>query len=122
MLAGFGAISLSILFFFILFKLETVGVYLKAAANTLMPFIIGCVMAYLIYPMSQMITAYLDKLTGDRFKKVTLSTGIFLGLAIFGVIIYFGALLLMKGIRKEDVVLAPKGEKIVGIMQKYKLL
>lgn len=88
MLAGFGAISLSILFFFILFKIETVGVYLKAAANTLMPFILGCVMAYLIYPMSQMITAYLDKLTGERFQKFTLSMGIFLGLTIFGVIIY----------------------------------
>ena len=88
MLAGFGAISLSILFFFFLFRIETVGHYLKAAANTLMPFILGCVMAYLIYPMSQMITAYLDKLTGERFKKATLSLGIFLGLAIFGVIIY----------------------------------
>ncbi len=88
MLTGFGAISLSILFFFLLFKLETVGVYLKAAANTLMPFIIGCVMAYLIYPISQGITAYLDKLTSDRFKKITLTIGIFSGLILFGIAIY----------------------------------
>ncbi len=88
MLAGFGAIALSILFFFVLYKMETVGVYLKAAANTLMPFIIGCVMAYLIYPLSQGITLYLDKLTGERFKKATLSIGIFSGLIIFGVAIY----------------------------------
>ncbi len=88
MLAGFGAISLSILFFFILFKIDAVGHYLRAAANTLMPFIIGCVMAYLIYPISQGITLYLDKLTGERFKKVTLSVGIFTGLIIFGVAIY----------------------------------
>ena len=88
MLAGFGAISLSILFFFILFKIEVVGHYLRAAANTLMPFIIGCVMAYLIYPISQGITLYLDKLTGDRVKKLTLSIGIFSGLIIFGVAIY----------------------------------
>lgn len=88
MLAGFGAISLSILFFFILYKMETVGVYLDAATNTLMPFIIGCVMAYLIYPLSQGITAYLDKLTGDRFKKTTLTIGIFSGLIVFGVAIY----------------------------------
>ena len=88
MLAGFGAISLSILFFFILYKLETLGGYLKAAANTLMPFILGCVMAYLIYPMSQGITAYLDKMTGGKFKKATLSMGIFAGLAIFLIIIY----------------------------------
>ena len=88
MLAGFGAISLSILFFFFLFRLETVGGYVKAAINTLMPFIIGCVMAYLIYPSSQGITLYLDKLTSDRCKKFTLTVGIFLGLIIFGVAIY----------------------------------
>ncbi len=88
MLAGFGAISLSILFFFVLFKIDVVGHYLRAAANTLMPFIIGCVMAYLIYPISQGITLYLDKLTGDRVKKLTLSIGIFSGLIIFGVAIY----------------------------------
>ena len=88
MLAGFGAISLSILFFFVLFKIDVVGHYLRAAANTLMPFIIGCVMAYLIYPISQGITLYLDKLTGDRVKKLTLSIGIFSGLIIFAIAIY----------------------------------
>lgn len=88
MLAGFGAISLSILFFFLLFKIDAVGGYLKAAANTLMPFILGCVMAYLIYPISQGITLYLDKLTGEKYKKATLSIGIFSGLIIFVVAIY----------------------------------
>ena len=88
MLSGFGAIALSILFFFLLFKMNTVGGYVQAALKTLMPFIYGCVMAYLIYPISQGITAYLDKLTGDKYKKFTLSIGIFLGLLIFGVGIY----------------------------------
>lgn len=88
MLSGFGAIALSILFFFILFKLNTVGGYLKAAVNTLMPFIYGCVMAYLIYPISQGITAYLDKMTEEKYKKATRTIGIFLGLIIFGVAIY----------------------------------
>lgn len=88
MLAGFGAIALSILFFFLLFKMNTVGVYVKAAINTLMPFIYGCVMAYLIYPISQGITAYLDKMTGEKYKKTTLTIGIFAGLIIFGVAIY----------------------------------
>lgn len=88
MLAGFGAIALSILFFFLLFRLNVVGEYLSAAANTLMPFIYGCVMAYLIYPMSQRITAYLDKLTQEKWKTATLSAGIFIGLMIFAVGIY----------------------------------
>ena len=88
MLAGFGAIALSILFFFLLFRLNVVGEYLSAAANTLMPFIYGCVMAYLIYPMSQRITAYLDKFTQEKWKKATLSAGIFIGLMTFAVGIY----------------------------------
>ena len=45
-------------------------------------------MAYLIYPISQGITLYLDKLTGDRVKKLTLSIGIFSGLIIFAIAIY----------------------------------
>lgn len=88
MLAGFGAISLSILFFFFLFRLDRIGGYVRAAIGTLMPFIYGCVLAYLIYPLSQWITAYLDKLTEERYQKVTLSVGIFSGLLIFGVAIY----------------------------------
>ena len=70
MFAGFGAIALSILFFFFLFKLDVVGRYLKAAGNTLMPFILGLIMAYLIYPLSNGISLYLDKMTGDKYKKV----------------------------------------------------
>ena len=88
MLSGFGAIALSIIFFFFWFKMNVVGEYIQAAVKTLMPFIYGCVMAYLIYPLSQGITAYLDKLTGERYKKATSSVGIFLGLIIFGVAIY----------------------------------
>ena len=88
MLAGFGSIALSILFFFLLFKMETVGKYVQTVFNTLMPFIYGCVMAYLIYPLSQGITAYLDKMTGDKHQKATSTVGIFSGLLIFGVGIY----------------------------------
>ena len=78
MLAGFGAIALSILFFFLLFRLKVVGQYLGAAINTLMPFIYGCVLAYLIYPISQGITAYLDKLTGEKYTKFTFFCLIFI--------------------------------------------
>lgn len=88
MLSGFGSIALSILFFFLLFKMNTVGKYVQSAIDTLMPFIYGCVMAYLIYPLSQGITAYLDKMTGEKYKKLTLSVGIFSGLIIFAVAIY----------------------------------
>ena len=89
MLAGFGAIALSILFFFLLFKMDHLVYYIGRAAETLMPFIYGSVLAYLIYPVSQGITAYLDKLTEGKYKKFTLTVGIFTGLILFGVAIYF---------------------------------
>lgn len=88
MLAGFGAIALSILFFFVIYKMDMVIGLLKTAAGTLMPFIYGCVLAYLIYPISQVITVYLDKLTEEKYKKFTSKVGIFGGLLIFGVAIY----------------------------------
>ena len=88
MLAGFGAIALSILFFFLLFRLKVVGQHFGAVIRTLMPFIYGCVLAYLIYPISQGITAYLDKLTGGKNTKFTLTAGIFTGLIVFVVAIY----------------------------------
>lgn len=89
MLSGFGAISLSILFFFLFYKMDQLVYYLKQAVDTLMPFVYGSVLAYLIYPVSQAITAYLDKLTGEKYKKATFTIGIFAGLMIFGVAIYF---------------------------------
>lgn len=89
MLSGFGAISLSILFFFLLFRLSAVAACLKSVFHTLMPFIYGCAMAYLIYPISQGITSYLDKMAGGKYKKTTQTIGIFGGLLLFGVVIYF---------------------------------
>lgn len=87
-LAGFGAIALSILFFFFLYKLDVVMHVLGKAVSTLMPFIYGCVLAYLIYPVSQVITVYLDKLTEEKYKKITSKVGIFGGLILFGFAIY----------------------------------
>lgn len=89
MLAGFGAIALSILFFFLLYKMDHLAYYIGRVIETLMPFIYGSVLAYLIYPVSQGITAYLDKLTDGKHTKFTLTAGIFTGLILFGVAIYF---------------------------------
>lgn len=89
MLAGFGAIALSILFFFLFYKMDYLAYYIGRIIETLMPFIYGSVLAYLIYPVSQGITAYLDKLTDGKHTKFTLTAGIFTGLILFGVAIYF---------------------------------
>jgi len=51
MLSGFGAISLSVVFFFILYRLQGVEAALKTLTEILMPFIYGGVIAYLLRPM-----------------------------------------------------------------------
>ena len=51
MLAGFGAISLSVIFFFLLYRLQSVEEILEQIVDILMPFVYGGVIAYLLRPM-----------------------------------------------------------------------
>lgn len=88
MLAGFGAIALSILFFFFLFRMGTVLGHIRSLVNLVMPFIYGGTIAYLIYPISQMITSFLDKLTSGQFENLTSGVGIFGSLFLVGIIVY----------------------------------
>ena len=50
MLAGFGAISLSILFFFLIYRFQGFGDAISKLTGILMPFIYGAVIAYLLKP------------------------------------------------------------------------
>ena len=47
MLAGFGAISLSIIFFFLIYRFDGFGDAISTLTGILMPFIYGAVIAYL---------------------------------------------------------------------------
>ena len=51
MLAGFGAISLSILFFFFIYRFDGFGDAVSKVTGILMPFIYGAVIAYLLKPV-----------------------------------------------------------------------
>ena len=51
MLAIFGAISLSVIFFFLLYRLQSVEAVVDEIVNILMPFVYGGVIAYLLRPM-----------------------------------------------------------------------
>ncbi len=50
MLAGFGAISLSIAFFFLIYRFQGFGDAISVLTGILMPFIYGAVIAYLLKP------------------------------------------------------------------------
>lgn len=68
--------------------MDTVFGHLGKIAGILMPFIYGGILAYLVYPISKWISSYLDKMTGDRFRNVTSTAGIFGSLFLVAVIIY----------------------------------
>ena len=62
MLTGFGAISLSVLFFFLLYRLQGVEEALANVTSILMPFIYGGVIAYLLRPMCNKYSNWLCRL------------------------------------------------------------
>ena len=57
MLAGFGGISMSVIFFFLLYRLQSVGETLQQIVDILMPFVYGGVIAYLLRPMCNWYSA-----------------------------------------------------------------
>ena len=92
MLSIFGAISLSILVFFLLYRFQGVGDVFHRLKNILAPFIYGGVVAYLLRPMCNFYESLLLKYLPGKIKKtgkalaigLSLATGI---LAVYMVII-----------------------------------
>ena len=66
MLAGFGAISLSILFFFFIYRFDGFGDAVSTMTGILMPFIYGAVIAYLLKPVCNTIENFLHRIFPQR--------------------------------------------------------
>ena len=78
MLTGFGAISLSVLFFFLLYRLQGVEEALASVTDILMPFIYGGVIAYLLRPMCNAYSNWLSQIfkgKRDRLAETLAITG-----------------------------------------------
>ena len=86
MLAGFGAISLSIVFFFFIYRFKGFGDAVATLTNILMPFIYGAVIAYLLKPVCNTAENFLRRLFPEKMH------GFANGLAV-AVTILFGLLL-----------------------------
>ena len=68
MLAGFGAISLSIIFFFLIYRFDGFGDAISTLTGILMPFIYGAVIAYLLKPVCNTIEAFLRQFIPEKMK------------------------------------------------------
>ena len=86
MLAGFGAISLSIVFFFFIYRFKGFGDAVATLTGILMPFIYGGVIAYLLKPVCNTAENFLRRLFPEKMH------GFANGLAVAATIL-FGLLL-----------------------------
>ena len=93
MLAGFGAISLSVLFFFALYRIQTLGEVVDKIVKILMPFVYGGVIAYLLCPMCNMFSDYFRRTLPQKFKKLAEPFAMTLALLTGALIVY--ALIIM---------------------------
>ena len=93
MMAGFGAISLSLILFFALYRLQGIGDALKNLSDILAPFVYGGVVAYLLRPLCNMYERYFGRLLPKKLKK--LSAALAVGLSLFTGILVVYALIIM---------------------------
>ena len=93
MLSIFTAISLSILVFFALFRMQGIGAALKSLAGILAPFGYGCVMAYLLRPMCNMFQAQLERCLPKKARSMASPLAVALSVVCGLLIVY--ALIIM---------------------------
>ena len=94
MLAGFGAISLSIVFFFFIYRFKGFGDAVATLTSILMPFIYGGVIAYLLKPVCNTAENFLRRLFPEKLH------GFANGLAVaatllFGLLLVYALLMMI---------------------------
>ena len=93
MLAIFGAISMSIAFFFILYRAQGIGDALSKVVDILYPFIYGGVVAYLLRPVCNFYEKLLISWLPVRFRKAVNPIAVILSLLTGLLVVY--ALIIM---------------------------
>ena len=86
MLSGFGAISLSVILFFVLYRFRGIGDAFKKLSDILAPFVYGGVVAYLLRPLcnlyEKLFLKYLPKKLHKAADPVAVGLSIISGLLI----------------------------------------
>lgn len=94
MLSIFGAISLSILVFFLLFRLQGVEDALRKLGQILAPFIYGGVLAYLLRPMCNFYEKQFQRFLPQGMKKMSNTLAVFLSL-VSGILIVYTLIIMI---------------------------
>lgn len=94
MLAGFGAISLSIAFFFLIYRFQGFGDAISVLTGILMPFIYGAVIAYLLKPVCNTVENFLRRSFPEKAHKAVEPVAILLTM-LFGVLLVYALLMMI---------------------------
>ena len=94
MLAGFGAISLSILFFFFIYRFDGFGDAVSKVTGILMPFIYGAVIAYLLKPVCNTIEGFLHRIFPEKLHSMANMLAIAATL-LFGVLVVYALVMMV---------------------------
>lgn len=94
MLAGFGAISLSIAFFFLIYRFQGFGDAISVLTGILMPFIYGAVIAYLLKPVCNTVENFLRRSSPEKAHKAVEPVAILLTM-LFGVLLVYALLMMI---------------------------
>ena len=94
MLAGFGAISLSIIFFFFIYRFEGFGDAVSKLTSILMPFIYGAVIAYLLKPVCNCVENFLRRLLPEKMGTVANMLAVTVSL-LFGILVVYALIMMI---------------------------
>ena len=72
--------------------------------------------------LAGLLCAAFARLTQNMLMQVTASRFVVLLSAAVGAAVYLVGLLLLRALKKEDIMMLPKGEKMAKILEKYSLL
>ena len=93
MLAGFGAISMSLILFLILDRMESIGAVLDTISDILAPFVYGGVLAYLLRPLCNHYDRFFQNILPGKMKKM--ANTIAVGLSLISGLLIVYALIIM---------------------------
>ena len=94
MLAGFGAISLSILFFFLIYRFQGFGDAISKLTGILMPFIYGAVIAYLLKPVCNCVEDFLRRLLPEKTGTAANMLAVTISL-LFGILVVYALIMMI---------------------------
>ena len=94
MLAGFGAIALSIIFFFLIYRFQGFGNAISKVTGILMPFIYGAVIAYLLKPVCNTVENFLRRLLPEKMGSTVNMLAVAFSL-LFGILVVYALFMMI---------------------------